>query len=151
MAALEGYSILERLKYWRKNGMWANTLWAFLSVVPSYPDTVRTAINSFGDLDIGVNLPNAWRDADIWDTGSGRLYRPNSWGPHSVPLVGYDRQHVFAVSWGTVIPLTWAALTTFCDEAYALIDPDWIAGDSLTPSHFDLSQLHADLQTIAAT
>lgn len=148
MGALNGYNILDRLRYWRKLGMWANLLWAFASVDPLDRPSIARAINTFGVVDIGVNLPLAWRNADEWTTGTGRNYRPGSWGGHSVPLVGYDKTNVYAVTWGQIVPMTWDALTTYCDEAYALIDPDWIAGDSFSPSGLDLNAMHVDLMTI---
>lgn len=150
MRALNGYSILDRLKYWRKTGMWGDYLWAFAYVPHRDQEQVKIAINHLGGLDIGINLPAAWRGADEWTTGSGPRFRPNSWGPHSVPLVGYNQTHVFAATWGEVIPCTWDALAYYCDEGYALIDPNWIARDSISPSGIDLNALHAALCEIGA-
>jgi len=148
MGALRGYNILARLKYWRKNGMWSNKLWAFAGIDPTDRLATRIAINSCGALDIGVNLPNAWRSADVWVDGTGRDYSPGSWGGHSVPLVGYDVNYVYAVSWGDIIPMTWPAMARYCDEAYALINPDWLAADSVAPSGLNLQLLHEHLQAI---
>lgn len=150
MGALRGYNILERCKYWRKVGMWSDKLWAFASVVPANFEHVRVAINSFGVVDIGVNMPSAWKSTDTWDVGFGPTYRPGTWGGHSVPLVGYDLAYVYLVTWGKVIRMTWAALSYYCDEAFALIDQNWLAGDSISPSGFNLPQLHADLMTITS-
>jgi hypothetical protein len=149
MGALNGYNILERLKYWRKIGMWSDKLWAFAAVVPADFDQIKIAINMFGLADIGVNMPNAWRGSDTWDTGNGASYRPGSWGGHSIPIVGYDPDFLYVASWGEIIRMTWAALSYYCDEAYALIDSNWLAKDAITPSGFDLPQLHADLQLVA--
>lgn len=149
MGALAGYNILDRLNYWRRVGMWADNLWAFMSVDLTNQDEVRNAVNVFGCLDIGVNLPNAWRNSDIWNTGNGRSYSPGSWGGHSVPIVGYDPEYLWAASWGECLPMEWAALPEYCDEGYALINSNWLAGDSVTPSGFDLPALHADLQRLA--
>jgi hypothetical protein len=148
MGALNGYNILDRLKYWRNVGMWANKIWAFAAVQPTDFDHVREAINTFGLLDIGINLPNAWRNADIWNTGSGRQYQPGTWGGHSVPIVGYDGDFLHAVSWGEIYKLTWPALEQYVDEAYAIIDRDWLAADAVAPSGYDLEAMHAALQEI---
>jgi len=148
IGGLNGFSILERLRLWRKRQFWATALWAFVDVNPQDQREVAIAINSFGAADVGVNLPNAWRSADVWDTGEGAAYRPGSWGSHSVPLVGYNANYVYAVTWGEVVAMTWAAVERYCDEAYALLSPDWLAQDSASPSGFDLCQLHADLHAI---
>lgn len=149
MGALNGFNILERLKYWRREGMWADHLSAFASVDPSDPIDIRHAVNLFGGADIGLNMPAGWQSSRIWDVGTGPSYRPNTWGGHSVPLVGYDSDHVYAVTWGRVQPITWAALHRYCDEAYALIDPNWTALDGIAPSGLNLERLHADLAALA--
>jgi hypothetical protein len=102
---------------------------------------------SLGAIDIGVNLPNGWRGADVWEANQGR---PGSWGGHSVPLIGYDAEYLYAVSWGQVIPMSYAALDQYVDEAYAVISPDWIAKDGITPSGFDLIKMRADLTAVAS-
>jgi hypothetical protein len=151
MGALHGYNILDRLKYWRKNQMWANPVWAFAQTNPTDATEIRNAISIFGAADIGINLPNAWRTAEVWDTGTGRAYNPGSWGGHSVPIVGYDASYLYVVTWGAVQKMTWAALLKYCDESYAIIDRDWLAAEThTTPSGYDLAAMHADLQAITA-
>jgi len=145
MRALHGYNILDRLRYWRKNQMWANPLWAFASIDTNDPATIKATVNAFGAIDIGVNMPTAWKNKNFWDTGTGRLYRPNSWGGHSVPIVGYDENTATIVTWGELVKITWAALADYCDERYALINPSWLQNQGITPSQFNLAQLHADL------
>jgi hypothetical protein len=148
MGALRGYNILDRLKYWAKTGMWSNTLYAYAAFEPSDESMLMVAINTFGLADIGINMPRAWMDADVWDAGHGFAYRPGSWGGHSVPLVGYDEQHVYAVTWGQVQAITYAAIHQYCDEAYACINPRWINDQGQTPSGFDLTQLREDLAAV---
>lgn len=148
MGALHGYNILDRLKYWRRSSMFGNFLWAFAAVDLTNVEAVKSAVNAFGGLDIGVNLPSAWQDSDVWDIGSGRGYRPGSWGGHSVPIVGYDENYLFVSTWGEIVPMTWAALPVFCDEGYALIDPTWLANGAVTPSNYDLETLHRDLKAL---
>ena len=148
MGALDGYAILDRLKYWRKIGMWANDIWAFAAIKQGDETEIRIAVNEFGAADIGINLPNAWKSQDIWTTGHGRQYEPGSWGGHSVPIVGYDPTGVYVVTWGEIVRITWQALPVYCDEAYACIDPIWISRNAKNPAGIDLTTLHADLQAI---
>lgn len=148
MGALDGFNILERLKYWRREGMWADKIEAFAAVDQTDQTAIRHAINIFGCADIGLNMPAAWKKQTIWSTGRGPRYRPNSWGGHSVPIVGYDRENLYVVTWGEIQAMTWAALTAYCDEAYAIIDKNWTALDNITPSGVDLATLRADLAVI---
>lgn len=148
MGALNGYNILDRLKYWRKRGMWGNKLTAFAQIDPTDLNVTRHAVNIFGAADIGLNLPKAWKDAEIWDIGIGRSYDPGSWGGHSVPIVAYDESFLYLVTWGRIQQMRLAALSRYCDEAYAVINTDWTALDNITPSGVDLASLEADLQAI---
>jgi hypothetical protein len=150
MGATNGYNILERLKYWRKTGMWATKIWAFAMIRPQDQLQVMITVNEFGIADIGLNLPRAWQDAEIWDIGSSPAYRPGSWGGHSVPIVGYDNEFVYVVTWGDVQQMTWAGLKKYCDEAYAIISPEWLAGDAVSPSGFDLKSLHLAMKVATA-
>lgn len=148
MGALNGYNILDRLKYWRNEGMWTDYLWMYAQTPTTNVELLKAVIYEFGLADIGLALPNAWRNAAIWDTGTGRDYRAGSWGLHSVPIVGYDQQYAYIATWGKLQPMTWPAVTTYCDEAYALISGFWLANAGTTPSGFNLETIRAELDTI---
>jgi hypothetical protein len=148
MDALDGYNILDRLKYWRKFSMWDRSLWAFAMLRGLDDSLVKYSIFHFGSLDVGVNLPNAWRNTDVWDTGIGRSFNPGSWGGHSVPLLGYDNSFLYACTWGVIVPMTWPAFHMYCDERYVTLLPSWIAKERISPSGVDLIALHNDLATI---
>jgi hypothetical protein len=146
--ALNGWSILARNNYWRKNPMWGNQLTAFAATDLDDADTTKSVIETFGAEDVGVNLPLAWKDADVWDTGTGYRYRPGTWGGHSVPIVGYDQDYFYAASWGEIIPVTPAACANYIDERYALINPAWLAKGAASPDGYDLAALQADLAAV---
>ncbi len=90
-------------------------------------------------------MPSAWQSADVWGTGDGRRYSYASWGYHSVPLIGYDADYFYCVTWGRLQRLTHAAIERYCDEAFGLIDPVWLGEDNTTPTGLDLAALEADL------
>jgi len=146
--ALNGYSLLQRNKNWRTKGICSNRINAFAAFEPQDPAYIRQVIWEFGCADISLLLPNAWQTAEIWDVGTGRDYTPNSWGAHSVPVVGYDESSLYVSTWGEVIELTDAALTEFSDEGFALINSLWLQDDDLTPSDYDVDSLTEDLANI---
>jgi len=143
-----GYNILDRLKLWRRDGLWDQKLWAFAALDPHNHTLVRSAISLFGTLDVGVNLPSAWQGAELWDTGPGWRYKPGTWGGHSVPIIAYSADFLVAVTWGDTVRLTWRALDYYFDEAYALIDPLWLRLNGTTPDGLDLPGLRHDLDAI---
>lgn len=142
MGALNGYSILERNKWWRKKAMWNNYSWAYARVNPQRRDFMKATIFALGAADIGVNMPRGWMNQEIWGTGSGAAWRPNSWGPHSICLVGYDAEFYYALTWGRVQMIRHAAIDEYCDEAYAVVNPLWFSQMGLTPSGIDFAHLH---------
>jgi hypothetical protein len=148
MGALDGYYILDRNKYWQKEGMWGNKLDAFASIDSKNFDIIKEVVFAFGCADIGLAMPAAWSYSDIWDVGSGRSYKPYSWGGHSVPIVGYDVDYVYVITWGCVQRITWEALAYYCDEAYCLLNRCWTNEDSIAPSIIDLTSLSELLQQV---
>jgi hypothetical protein len=147
-----GAVIVDVLDWWRKNPFAGNELSAYVSLAIANHADVIEAVYLFGGVDCGVNLPQAWQGASQW-TAPSRWHRwghwaPGSWGGHCVPVVDYDAEHLYVVSWGQVIPVTYQAWDMYFSEAYALLDPAWFNGTKQAPNGFDLDALAADLQAI---
>jgi hypothetical protein len=107
---------------------------------------VKQAIDLFGGIYIGLELPSAWQGAPLWDVGPGSAFAPGSWGGHAVPAIAYDENGVTVVTWGQLMPMTWAAFARYCDESFACLSQDWItAATQQAPVGFDLAQLQSDL------
>ena len=66
---------------------------------------------------------------------------------HYVPLIGYDAQHLYCVSWGRVQPMTWDFFETYCDEAWALLSHEFLVNGKSVDG-YDFQQLRADLGTL---
>lgn len=141
LGALRGYQILDRLRWWRRAPLWHEQIWAYLSYEPAATTWHRRAIWAAGAADIGLALPTAWQSTDVWDTGSGPRYRPGTWGLHSVPLIGYDAECFYCATWGKLQPVTAAALTRYCDEAWWVVAPSWLRPDGTAPNQLDLARL----------
>ena len=128
---------------------------AFVSVDRRNPAMVRAAAYLFGGLYIGLNLPLSAQAQDVWDyLPDSPLNAAGSWGGHAVAShlkyeAGGDR--FWLVTWGQWKECTKAFLDAYCDEMYAILDPDWL--DSTTgksPMGFDVAALQDDLQTLGA-
>ncbi len=72
-------------------------------------------------------------------------YEPGSWGGHAVVVVGYDASGVTIVTWGALKRITWAGWGAYCDEAYAILSPDWKGAEG-----FDYAQLTFDIAALRA-
>lgn len=153
---LWGMTILERLKYWRKNPMFGSQIEAFVKGPKAREDILKFIIFTFGAADIGAWMPKAWRNhPQFWDTGTGWAYRPGSWGGHSIPIVGYEPHGKHGtiyqgISWGKIVEITQAAVNSYVDEVWASILPDWYEKDQVSPSGFDSQALIQDLRYVTS-
>lgn len=143
------------LNKWRKFGFGfrhnhkgANRLIGYADPDPGNITHVKQAINLFGGVYIGLALPITAQSQSIWDVvGDGQTgdSAPGSWGGHCVWCPKYDDTYVTCVTWGGLTKMTWAYWKAYCDEAHALLSPDFIETNGVAASGFDLLTLQADL------
>jgi hypothetical protein len=109
-------------------------------------DLVRAALYLFGNLTLGINLPDAWTRAAVWDVTGSQIV-----GGHDVCAVGYSPQGVQICSWGRVYTITWPAFRDqrWLEECYVLLGRDWYGDDSLSPGGVNVQALRDDLQKIS--
>jgi hypothetical protein len=110
---------------------------------------MKIAINEFGLAYLGIAVPTSIYDANgtplsVWD------YVPNAQieGGHAIILVGYDAGGFTFISWGQLFKMTWAFFANYCEEAYAIVDKNWIAKMGKTPLGLTTSQLEALMREI---
>lgn len=151
----QGCNILDALKILVNPGVSINgavhQAGAFAEVDVKDPAEMAAAMNLFGGLLIGVQLPVAVQNATSWTGPTAPLtgdWEPGSWGGHCVILADNQNGAWQAVTWGSLMPTDQAFLADFCDEAYAVLDPaDW-AAKGTCPSGFAVADLKADLARI---
>jgi hypothetical protein len=160
----DGLVILDFLNYWKANGFADFPLGAYVSVDHTNIDELKQAIFLFGSVFIGLGLPitaqtapvgvNGYPTWEILSDGNPADAEPGSWGGHCVALPFFSSNekgylwNFNAITWGTVYNMTPDFLASYCDEAYALLSPAWIAANGLAPSGFDMAQLQADLAAL---
>jgi hypothetical protein len=143
---------LDVLKYWKNTGFAGHAISAFVALEPGNHDHIRAAIYIFGGCYIGVALPLSAQTQGVWSVPPGGLQgpgAPGSWGGHAVPVVAYDAHGLTVVTWGALKRMTWGFWQAYCDEAYALLSPDFLNASGVAASGFDLAQLNADLKAVA--
>jgi hypothetical protein len=143
------------LQAWQSGGIFGHKIEGFVGVNPNSQVQIKDSIHYFGGTYIGIELPNTAQDQTILDVTPGPLTgdsEPGSWGGHCVILVAGDARYALCVTWGTLQLMTWEWLAAYCDEAYALLSPDWINKAGSMPGGVPLTSLVADLKrlTIAA-
>ena len=146
---------LDVLNYWRQTGIADHKIQAFMALEPGNHAHVMDAVWIFGGCYIGLALPKTaqaqtqnhqpWSVTSAGTTGDGA---PGSWGGHAVPVMAYDSRSLTVVTWEALQTMTWGFWAAYCDEAYAILSPDFLkqkGGQTVAPSGFNLAQLQADL------
>jgi hypothetical protein len=146
---------LDVLNYWRQQGIAGHKIQAFVALEPSNQTHVMDAIWIFGGCYIGMALPKSAQaqtsNKQTWSVppqGTGGDGAPGTWGGHAVPVVAYDSRGLTVVTWGDVQTMTWGFWSAYCDEAYAILSPDFLkqkAGKTTAPNGFAIDQLQEDL------
>lgn len=105
----------------------------------------------FSAVGIGINFPasamDQFNNGQPWSVVQGSQIE----GGHYVPVVGYDGAYIYCVTWGQVQKMTVDFLTTYCEEAWAILSQEFINGKEVSPEGFNLAQLQADLAAITGT
>lgn len=118
---------------------------AFFEVDPRNIDDIKTVINECGVCYIGFDVPGNIMDNLSPDVTWQLDKTAKVEGGHAVVLVAYDADTVTCISWGQLYKMTWDFFQYWTDEAYAIIDPTWVA-DGKTP----LGLTDADLEKMMA-
>lgn len=147
-----GCVITEVLDYFQKTGLTfsgvTKTIDGYVGIDWTNKLMVQVALEVFGGLTIGINLPSAWTCTNCtWDVTNTQIV-----GGHDVCCVGYDDTGVQIATWGGIVTITWAAFLSknWIEECYAELAPDWYGQDKVAVNGINLTQLRADLQALAS-
>ena len=146
-----GAALADVIDLWHRVGIGGHKIDGSASVKPSHLVPVKQAINIFGGLYCGVQLPITAQSQHVWDIPVGGLSgdgKPGSWGGHCVPVLEYDPDGLTCISWGQEVRMTWRFFASYFDEAHALISPDLKLPDSKTPEGELYAKLAADAQAL---
>lgn len=144
-----GADMLTMLKQWRTIGLGPHRIDAFASVDHAVVNHVCDAINLFGGVYVGANLPLTSQHEGEWltpQTVDGEN-TPGSWGGHCMAGVGYDKRGIWLRTWGRRQFAEWGWWHKYVDECYAPLAPEWIHGDE-APNGLNMNKLRAYLSAL---
>jgi hypothetical protein len=157
---MDRVSMLEALKYWRKQGIGGHQIHSFVSGGKAKSADLRCMIHLFGSGYVGLDLPpfacagdpKGWPDIpwEIPASISPEAAAPNPDMGHCVALVGYDERSVYAVTWGRLKSMSWEFFERYAEEVFAVLSVDWVAENSRSPTGFDCVTLERDLALVQA-
>jgi hypothetical protein len=153
----DGVDMLTSLKFFAKTGIGGKKIAAYVALEPGNLEQAKLAIQLFGGVYFGLNLPDAITSApDMlkihWDVATcGKVGDPNN--GHAVWLSGYKSSDFFffePITWGQRISMSATAYQDWGEECYAIVSPQWINKVGYSPSGFNLAQLLVDRAAIAS-
>lgn len=103
----------------------AHKIGTYVALEPGNTDQLWEALWLFEAVGIGINFPNSAMDqfnkGQRWSVVPGATIE----GGHYIPLVGHPTKNIWTcVTWAKRQEMTPQFLTTYCDEAWAYIDPE---------------------------
>jgi hypothetical protein len=155
-----GADMLTVVKYLQKTGISGYKIGAFMAINQPMPlggplAELLQVINLFGGAYIGLAMPvsaqaqsypgGTWRVPSTGPQGNGQ---PGSWGGHAVIARGYNKYGLIVPTWNFEVLVTWNFLAYYCDEAYAILSPEWLQKDKVAPSGFNLAAMQNALEGV---
>lgn len=138
---------LDILNYWRQTGIGGHQIEGYVAVETKNWNHLKAGVYLFGGLYTGFALPKTAQDQEVWSVvGSAPSEEsdPGTWGGHAVPIVAYDDNFLWCVTWGALKRMTRRFADKYMDEAYAVFSPDWMKS-GMAPSGFNHAALALDL------
>lgn len=140
-----GVVLADFFKYVQVHGFFGHQVDAYAPVDVHDIPTLLFAIDAFDFCCTGITcteaMLQAFHDGKPWTLDE--LSSPVA-GGHCVPLVGYDSQFLYAVTWGGVQPIAYPAWHQMCLEAWAVISGEFTVNNS-DGRGINLDALKADL------
>lgn len=125
-----GSSVRDVLNWRQKKGLVDSAgaphkIGTYVALEPGNTDQLWEALWLFESVGIGIHFPNSAMDqfntGQMWSVVAGATLE----GGHYIPLVGHPIESVWTcVTWGKRQTMTAQFLSTYCDEAWAYVDPE---------------------------
>lgn len=142
----DGVVLADFLAHVKKTGWFGHKLAAYAPVAYTDYATLQFTINAYGYAYTGIEVTdlmmNAFSEGKPWTAAD--VSRGNVEGGHCIPLVGYDSDYLYAVTWGGVQKIQYSAWHLMASEAWACIWGE-VPAAGLDGHGVNLAALEADL------
>ena len=131
-------------------GQTRHRLLAYVELDPRNHVDIQAAIAGSGVVYLGFDVPNYLMQPpgppQLWD------WQPSadtsSAGGHAIIAAGYDSSGLKIISWGQLYTMTWTFWDQRVDEAYSLVDRDWVLTTGRTPAGISVPALEKAMDAI---
>jgi hypothetical protein len=143
-----GTDLATALDFQQSAGLAGDRIAGYVAIDPTNQAEVQQAIYLFGSVMLGVQLPqSAERQTAAGEPWDLEWFSPIV-GGHGIPLVCYGPDGPSCVTWGRNQDMTWRFLSHQADEAYAVVDADWLGRSGQSVTGLDLAGLLAALAEV---
>lgn len=143
-----GVVLSDFLAYVKKTGFYGHTITAYAPVSVTDIPTLQFAVDAYDFAYTGITVTEAMEQAfaagQPWTlaTTEGAVA-----GAHCVPIIGYDSEYLYVVTWGAVQAFAYDAWAKVAEEAWAVITGE--IDSAGTDGHgISLAALQADLAAL---
>ena len=147
----QGASETDVCNYLQSTGLCGHKSEGSAMINPLSMDHLRWCVQLFGACRLGIVVGQDFiQQFSAHQPWENVTTDPNP-GGHDVPIVKYDAQYAYVVTWGGLQPVTWELLANpqFLDECHGEIYSDFLSATGASPAGFDWQQLTADLAALA--
>lgn len=142
-----GVVLSDYLAYVRKNSYYGQTVSSYAPVGVHDIPTIQTAAWLYDAVYTGIEVTAQMQE----DFGNHQPWTMESLesevlGGHCVPIVGYDSNYLYIVTWGAVQAVAYPAWHIMSSEAWAVIVGEHATGDG---HGVNMAALQADLNKVA--
>jgi hypothetical protein len=144
----DGVVLSDYLGYVKKNGYYGKQVLAYAPVSISDIATLHFATWAYNFTYTGITVTEQMQE-DFQDGKPWTLESMDSpvAGGHCVPLVGYDSQYLYCVTWGAIQAIAYSAWSYMASEAWAIITGE-ISAHGADGHGVNLAALQADLKKL---
>lgn len=151
----QGTIVADALKYRASHGLAdangnAHKLGGYMALQPGNLKELAVGTWMFSAVGMGIQFPSFAHDqfnhGAPWDLSQSNT---GIEGGHYIPIVGFHNSMYVCVTWGRLQYMTINFIKEYCDEAYALLSPEFLTNGK-SPEGFDINALSQDLRDITA-
>jgi len=149
--------LLDILNHWRRKGIGGQKIAAYAQLSLRNRDQVKAAISMFGAAYIGIGLPDfaagdlahlrrtPWVVRHTGPTSARARRRRNG---HCIAAVGYDSKNLHVITWGKMKRMSWEFYETYMEEAFAVVNKQFIDRKRAAASALDIAALTRDVRQV---
>ena len=146
----QGTAWTSALAYWQETGILGHKILGWGAFDYTNPVKLNQAIDIFGGVLVGTIVTESMEQQFGMKQEWTAPFSGGEVGAHGIPILGFGRKGRTCITWAARQAMDLTMPTALWDEAYIVIDDEWLKNAKATPIlGLNLDALEADLKLIA--